>query len=70
MGHHTFDATKAGNLEDATSPYRHGSREELLWALDERFTAADSVTAPRDDGFEVEFRASRQEPFLVASVHA
>lgn len=33
MGHHTFDAAKAENLEDAAR-YRYLSAEELLWALD------------------------------------
>lgn len=33
MGHHTFDATDAANLEDAGRRYRSVSREELLWAL-------------------------------------
>ncbi|ELZ28660.1 methyltransferase type 11 [Halogeometricum pallidum JCM 14848] len=33
MGHHTFDADKADNLEDAGSRYRYLSRDELLGAL-------------------------------------
>jgi len=33
MGHHTFDAANAANLEDAGRRYRSVSREELLWAL-------------------------------------
>lgn len=34
MGYHTFDASKAENLEDASARYRFVSREELLWALE------------------------------------
>ena len=33
MGHHTFDADRADQLEDAQKRYRHLSAEELLWAL-------------------------------------
>ncbi|QDX39400.1 class I SAM-dependent methyltransferase [Salarchaeum sp. JOR-1] len=43
MGHHTFDAAQAANLEDAATRYRYLSREELVWALDpdESATVAD-----------------------------
>lgn len=34
MGYHTFEASNAENLEDASKRYRFVSREELLWALD------------------------------------
>jgi ubiquinone/menaquinone biosynthesis C-methylase UbiE len=33
MGHHTFPASDADRLEDATMRYRHCSAEELHWAL-------------------------------------
>lgn len=34
MGHHTFDADGAAELEDASKRYRRISEEELLWALE------------------------------------
>lgn len=33
MGHHTFDADRAEQLEEAQQRYRQFSAEELLWAL-------------------------------------
>jgi ubiquinone/menaquinone biosynthesis C-methylase UbiE len=47
MGHHTFDASRADNLEDAASRYRFLSREELHWALS---PAPDDVVADLGSG--------------------
>lgn len=33
MGHHTYDVSRAENLEDAADRYRYLSAEELCWAL-------------------------------------
>ena len=41
MGFHTFDAEKAGRLEDAGRRYQSVSREELVGALD--LTGAETV---------------------------
>jgi len=41
MGFHTFDAEKAGRLEDAAKRYRSVSREELLGALE--LTGSETV---------------------------
>ncbi len=47
MGYHTFDATKADRLEDASHRYRYLSREELVAAL---APAKDDIVADFGSG--------------------